>query len=88
MGVFAADADATRSALNPSWTALCPEPDSRPVRHTVTSQLPAGFRVELDQAALDGITVQQRAGLLFRVAQAGVAGNGDVLRYRSGSLSG
>lgn len=49
---------------------------------------PAGFRVELDEAALDGISVHQRAGLLSRVAQAGVDGKGDVLRYHSGALSG
>jgi uncharacterized protein len=49
---------------------------------------PAGFRVELDQAALDGISMHQRAGLLSRVAQVGVAGKGDVLRYHSGALSG
>jgi pyridinium-3,5-biscarboxylic acid mononucleotide sulfurtransferase len=49
---------------------------------------PAGFRVELDQEALDGISLQQRAGLLSRVAEAGVAGEGDVLCYRSGALSG
>jgi uncharacterized protein len=49
---------------------------------------PAGFRVELDAAALDGISVQERVGLLVRVAQAGVDGKGDVVRYHSGALSG
>lgn len=47
-----------------------------------------GFRVELDQAALDVVTDQTRAGLLARVADAGVCGRGDLARYHSGSLSG
>jgi pyridinium-3,5-biscarboxylic acid mononucleotide sulfurtransferase len=47
-----------------------------------------GFRVELDQAALDMVSVQTRAGLLARVADAGVCGRGDLARYHSGSLSG
>lgn len=49
---------------------------------------PGGFRVELDQAALAAISVQDRAGLLARVAQAGVGGTGEVARYQSGALSG
>jgi pyridinium-3,5-biscarboxylic acid mononucleotide sulfurtransferase len=48
----------------------------------------AGFRVELDQAALEGVSPQARAGLLTRVAQAGLDGQGEVVRYHSGSLSG
>ncbi|MGH3843013.1 MAG: ATP-dependent sacrificial sulfur transferase LarE [Pseudonocardiaceae bacterium] len=48
----------------------------------------AGFRVELDQAALDVVSVQTRAGLLARVAEAGVHGKGELARYHSGSLSG
>jgi pyridinium-3,5-biscarboxylic acid mononucleotide sulfurtransferase len=48
----------------------------------------AGFRIELDQAALDSMRVQDRAGLLAWVAQAGVDGKGDVVRYRSGAVSG
>ncbi|MGH3823636.1 MAG: ATP-dependent sacrificial sulfur transferase LarE [Pseudonocardiaceae bacterium] len=47
-----------------------------------------GFRVELDQAALDGVSARARAGLLARVAEAGVDGKGDLVRYHSGSLSG
>jgi uncharacterized protein len=47
-----------------------------------------GFRVELDQAALDMVSVQTRAGLLARVAAAGVCGHGHLARYHSGSLSG
>jgi uncharacterized protein len=49
---------------------------------------PAGFRVELDQAALDGICAQDRAGLLARVALAGVGGTGDIVPYHSGAVSG
>ncbi|HJT02990.1 MAG TPA: ATP-dependent sacrificial sulfur transferase LarE [Pseudonocardiaceae bacterium] len=48
----------------------------------------AGFRIELDRAALDGVCGQIRAGLLARVMQAGVGGNGDVVPYHSGALSG
>jgi uncharacterized protein len=48
----------------------------------------AGFRVELDAAALDLISAQARTGLLARVAQAGPEGEGDIARYQSGSLSG
>jgi pyridinium-3,5-biscarboxylic acid mononucleotide sulfurtransferase len=47
-----------------------------------------GFRVELDQAALDVVSVQTRVGLLARVAAAGVCGRGDLARYHPGSLSG
>ena len=47
-----------------------------------------GFRVELDQAALDAVSVQTRAGLLARIADAGVCGKGNLARYHSGSLSG
>lgn len=49
---------------------------------------PAGFRVEIDQAALDGVDLQARAGLLRRVAEAGLGGKGELARYHSGSLSG
>jgi hypothetical protein len=49
---------------------------------------PAGFRIELDRAALNGISPEARAGLLARVAEAGVGGNGDVVAYHSGALSG
>lgn len=60
-----------------------------PVRDLRVRLLGRGdFRVELDQAALDRVSVQTRAGLLARVAEAGAGGNGDLLCYRSGSLSG
>lgn len=48
----------------------------------------AGFRVELDPAALDQADVQVRAGLLARVAEAGPVGRGELAPYHSGSLSG
>ncbi|MDQ3761245.1 MAG: ATP-dependent sacrificial sulfur transferase LarE [Actinomycetota bacterium] len=47
----------------------------------------AGFRVELDQAALDGVPVQARVDLLARVAEVGVGGTGHLMCYKSGSLS-
>jgi pyridinium-3,5-biscarboxylic acid mononucleotide sulfurtransferase len=46
-----------------------------------------GFRVELDQAALEGVSAHAREALLARVAQAGVSGKGALVRYHSGSLS-
>ncbi|MGH3784016.1 MAG: ATP-dependent sacrificial sulfur transferase LarE [Pseudonocardiaceae bacterium] len=48
----------------------------------------AGFRVELDQDALDGVSLPAREALLARVADVGLGGNGDLVRYHSGSLSG
>jgi pyridinium-3,5-biscarboxylic acid mononucleotide sulfurtransferase len=48
----------------------------------------AGFRVELDQRALDGVSIHAQAGLLIRLAEAGLHGKGDLARYHSGSLSG
>jgi pyridinium-3,5-biscarboxylic acid mononucleotide sulfurtransferase len=48
----------------------------------------AGFRVELDQAALDGVSLPARAGLLARLEQTGLGGKGDLALYHSGSLSG
>ena len=49
---------------------------------------PAKFRVELDQAALDRMSVQAQAGLLARITQAGLGEHGDLAPYRSGALSG
>jgi uncharacterized protein len=48
----------------------------------------AGFRVELDQDALDRVSLPAREGLLARVIEAGLGGMGDLARYHSGSLSG
>jgi pyridinium-3,5-biscarboxylic acid mononucleotide sulfurtransferase len=48
----------------------------------------AGFRLELDAAALDQIGGPARAGLLARVAEAGTDGHGELAPYHSGSLSG
>ncbi|MGH3889112.1 MAG: ATP-dependent sacrificial sulfur transferase LarE, partial [Pseudonocardiaceae bacterium] len=47
-----------------------------------------GFRVELDQAALEKVSGPAREGLLTRVSEAGLNGDGDLVRYHSGSLSG
>ncbi|HEX8758731.1 MAG TPA: ExsB family transcriptional regulator [Pseudonocardiaceae bacterium] len=47
-----------------------------------------GFRIELDQAALEKISGPARTALLTRVTQTGVGGDGDLARYYSGSLSG
>ena len=49
---------------------------------------PAKFRVELDQAALDRVSVQAQAGLLARITRAGLGEHGDLAPYRSGALSG
>jgi uncharacterized protein len=48
----------------------------------------AGFRIELDQAALERVSLPTKAGLLARLAEAGLGGNGELGRYHSGSLSG
>ncbi|MFN2478758.1 MAG: ExsB family transcriptional regulator [Pseudonocardiaceae bacterium] len=48
----------------------------------------AGFRVELDQDALDGVSLPAREALLARVAEVGLGGKGALARYHSGSLSG
>ncbi|MDQ4010464.1 MAG: ATP-dependent sacrificial sulfur transferase LarE [Actinomycetota bacterium] len=48
----------------------------------------AGFRIELDEAALERISGPLRGALLMRVAQVGVGGSGVVARYHSGSLNG
>ncbi len=49
---------------------------------------PAGFRVELDETALDSVSVRARAGLLARIADVGLGEHGDVAVYHSGALSG
>ncbi|PZS39737.1 MAG: TIGR00268 family protein, partial [Pseudonocardiales bacterium] len=48
----------------------------------------AGYRVELDQDALDGVSLPAREALLARVAEVGLGGQGDLAAYHSGSLSG
>lgn len=50
--VFAADAAQARPALNPPWIELFPDPDDRPVRHTQTMPLPAGFLVQAEFTAI------------------------------------
>ncbi|MGQ0719077.1 MAG: hypothetical protein ACT4NP_17530 [Pseudonocardiales bacterium] len=48
----------------------------------------SGFRVELDQAALDQVSGPQQSGLLTQVARAGLDGDGYLEPYYSGALSG
>lgn len=48
----------------------------------------SGFRVELDQAALDRVSGPQQSGLLTQVARAGLDGDGYLEPYHSGALSG
>lgn len=50
--VFAADAAQARPALNAPWIELFPDPDDRPVRHTQTLPLPAGFLVQAEFTAI------------------------------------
>lgn len=45
----------------------------------------AGFRVELDQIALDRVCATE---LLARIAEAGTGGSGELVLYHCGSLSG
>jgi 4-hydroxy-4-methyl-2-oxoglutarate aldolase len=55
--VFAHDAAAAREAVKQPWTALFPDPDDRPVRHTLTAPLPAGFLLQAEFiATLDATT--------------------------------
>jgi len=50
--VFAQDAAAARTAVNDPWTQLFPDPDDRPVRHTLTAPLPAGFLLQAEFVAV------------------------------------
>lgn len=49
--VFAANAASARSAVNTPWVQMFPDPDDRPVRHTLTTPLPAGFLVQAEFVA-------------------------------------
>ncbi|MGH3935461.1 MAG: ATP-dependent sacrificial sulfur transferase LarE [Pseudonocardiaceae bacterium] len=46
-----------------------------------------GFRIELDQAALDKVSGPVGKQLLSRVVEAGLRGDGDLARYHVGSLT-
>jgi len=37
-----------REHVNPVWTELFPDPDSRPARHTVKAELSGGMRLQLE----------------------------------------
>ena len=43
---------AHREAVNPHWIALFPDEDDRPVRHSLTLPLPAGFLIQLEIIAM------------------------------------
>jgi enamine deaminase RidA (YjgF/YER057c/UK114 family) len=43
---------AVRELINPVWLRWFPDEDDRPVRHTVTADLPAGLRLQLKCMAL------------------------------------
>jgi 2-iminobutanoate/2-iminopropanoate deaminase len=50
--VFARDRAATRAVIDAPWTALFPDPDSRPVRHTIEAALPAGMHLQVEFIAI------------------------------------
>jgi len=41
----------TRTALNPGWVELFPDPGDRPARQTLVQELPAGVRLQADLLA-------------------------------------
>ncbi|MFF4835213.1 RidA family protein [Streptomyces sp. NPDC001315] len=45
---------ALRDAVNAEWTAMFPDPGSRPARHTLTQQLPPGMAVQCELLAVPG----------------------------------
>jgi enamine deaminase RidA (YjgF/YER057c/UK114 family) len=49
--VWVADSDA-RQHINVEWTAMFPDPDSRPARHTLARDLPAGMLVQCEALAV------------------------------------
>ncbi|MER5182553.1 RidA family protein [Streptomyces sp. NPDC002896] len=51
MTFFVADR-ALRDAVNAEWTAMFPDPGSRPARHTLTQQLPPGMAVQCELLAV------------------------------------
>jgi 2-iminobutanoate/2-iminopropanoate deaminase len=50
--VFARDRAAVRAVIDEPWTALFPDPASRPVRHTVEATLPAGLHLQVEFIAI------------------------------------
>ena len=51
--VWVADPEA-RDHVNVEWIAMFPDPDSRPARHTVARDLPAGMLVQCEALAVAG----------------------------------
>lgn len=49
--VFAEDADLARAAMTEPWQQLFTDPGNRPVRHTMTSQLPGNFLIQVEVTA-------------------------------------
>jgi 4-hydroxy-4-methyl-2-oxoglutarate aldolase len=56
--VFAQDAAAARGAVNGPWAQLFPDPADRPVRHTMTAPLPAGFLLQAEFVAILDATTE------------------------------
>ncbi|GAA4548554.1 RidA family protein [Pseudonocardia xishanensis] len=50
--VFARDRAAVRAVLDGPWTALFPDPGSRPVRHTVEAEIPAHMHLQVEFVAV------------------------------------
>lgn len=53
--VFARDRAATRAAIDEPWTELFPDPNSRPVRHTLAAELPADFHLQVEFIAVQEV---------------------------------
>lgn len=49
-----------REALNREWTAMFPDPESRPARHAVAATLDGGARIHCDLVAVLDHTPQQQ----------------------------
>jgi 2-iminobutanoate/2-iminopropanoate deaminase len=41
-----------RALVNKEWVKMFPDEDNRPVRHTITSDLPAGMMIQLEFIAI------------------------------------
>lgn len=51
MTVYLRDRD-NRKYVNPHWTEMFPDENSRPVRHTVPADLPGGYHIQLEFMAV------------------------------------
>jgi hypothetical protein len=43
---------AVRDAINKEWVAMFPDPNSRPARHTINYETPAGSFLQCDAVAV------------------------------------